>query len=126
MQNQQTTTTTTTKILKKDGKIPKNYGIIKTTKGKKRTQPRKGERTTWRDQQPSKARKRKTPHKPQTEHRSQGRKPEGQGTGKTAGASHRGGANPTPEPTNQRTPPANPKSRLPFLSSLFFFSLSLN
>ena len=51
----------------------------------------------WRDQQPSKARKQK-PQIAKTEHRSQGRKPDGQGTGQTAGASYRGGTNPTPEP----------------------------
>lgn len=62
--------------------------------------------------------------------------------GITAGASHRRGvnptprkkpqptgntkpANPTPEPTNQRTQPANPKRRLPFLSSLSFSLSSL-
>ena len=93
----------------------------KSNKGKETDPPRKGERTTWRDQQPSKARKQK-PQIAKTEHRSQGRKPDGQGTGKTAGASYRGGANPTPEPhgsaerqgataTDRQTTPNQPNPR---------------
>ncbi len=83
-------------------------------KGKETDQPRKGERTTRRDQQPSKARKQK-PQIAKTEHRSQGRKPDGQGTGQTAGASYRGGTNPTPEPhgsaERQGQPPQTAKQR---------------
>lgn len=74
----------------------------KRTKGKKQT-ARKGERQPG-SQQPSKRGTRK-PHRKATKGTPQpGARPQRAGTGKTAGASHRGGANPTPKPTNPTQP----------------------
>ena len=107
-------------------KTRKTWYNKKRTKGKKQT-ARKGERHDLADQQPSKRRNTKTPQKPQTEHRSQGRKPDGQGNGKNSrgkpprrGKPHARTAQPKPDPTTNEQEKAENT-----LSLLSLFSLSL-
>ncbi len=94
-----------TKLSYLNDKLPFKYDIIKSNKGKETDREERREDDLARPAA-EQARNTKTPHKPQTEHRSQGRKPEGQGTGTTAGASYREGANPTPaaKPKAETTP----------------------
>lgn len=64
--------------------------MIKDDKGKETDTAEERREDTW---QPAakQGTETTTPQKPQTEHRSQERKPDGQSTGKTAGASYRRG-----------------------------------